>query len=139
MTNTQGLPELAELLSKAWGTPVTPLDDRILLQGEDPQDRVLIERGHHDGLLHLMLPLRPVDENAPSLGAVVDLLLQLNADVHQLGQARMAYNSPSGEFMLMDCLQPDLAGALAQIDARRVLARRLRQAILQLQAAPEEV
>jgi hypothetical protein len=139
MTNTQGLPELAELLSKAWGTPVTPLDDSILLEGEDPQDRVLIERGQQDGLLHLLLPLRPLDENPQSLGAVVDLLLQLNADVHQLGQARMAYHSASGEFMLMDCLQPDLAGALAQIDARRVLARRVRQAILQLQAAPEEV
>ena len=139
MTNTQGLQELAGLLSKAWGTPVTPEGDSILLQGEDPQDRVFIERGHQDGLLHLMLPLRPLDENAPSLGAIVDLLLQLNADVHQLGRARMAYDSALGEFMLMDCLQPDLAGALAQIEARRALAQRVRQAISQLQAAPEEV
>ena len=143
MTPAKGLLELAQLLSDELSQRVTPVEERIELGGDDPLDRVQIEQGRHDGLLHFMIPLHTHDASDDAIGAVVNLLLQLNADVHHLGQARMAYNSAQGEFMLMDHFRPDLSGALTQLNERRALAQRIRQAIGQIieqpQGSPQEL
>ena len=143
MTPAKGLQELAQLLSDELSQRVTPVEERIELGGDDPLDRVQIEQGRHDGLLHFMIPLHTHDASDDGIGAVVNLLLQLNADVHHLGQARMAYNSAQGEFMLMDHFRPDLSGALTQLNERRALAQRIRQAIGQIieqpQGSPQEL
>jgi len=131
MTDSKALQEFAQLLSEALGQTIKPVEERIDLVGDDPLDRVQIEQGRHDRLVHFMIPLHAYDESAQSVGDVVNLLLQLNADVHQLGQARMAFNSAQGEFMLMDHFRPDLSGALIQLNDRRALAQRIREAIRQ--------
>lgn len=138
MTNSKGIKDLAETLSEALGQTVTPVDERIELAGDDAHDRVLIEQGSRDGLLHFMMPLHTPDDPDDVMAGVVNLLLQLNADVQQLGQARMAYNSVEGAFILMDQFRPDLSGAVDQLHARRALAQRIRQAIEQLHMSPEE-
>jgi len=135
MTDSKALQEFAQLLSEALGQTIKPVEERIELVGDDPLDRVQIEQGRHDGLVHFMIPLHAHDESAQSdqsVGEVVNLLLQLNADVHQLGQARMAFNSAQGELMLMDHFRPDLSGALTQLNDRRALAQRIREAIRQV-------
>jgi hypothetical protein len=138
LLHSKNLHELAELLSDALGQMIEPVGDTIELAGENALDRVLIEQGKNDGALHLIIPLHVLDPSERVLESVVNLLLQLNADVSQLGKARMAFNSTQGEFILMDQFQPDLSGALAQLNERRALAMRIRQAIRQLVIVSEE-